>query len=427
MLLTEIIKLNPSKKVRKVLWNISDISTCFYNDLVYYNKINRYKKKENGKKFSFNCYEISNLLPECKKIDPRLNILYAKCLQQIIKRYGKNLKSFFALRKIDKKARPPKFKSKEEFFTLNYNQAGFKVNSSNIILSHGSENDNKHHNIILNFHRNMRQHIADNIEIIKQVEILYYDENFWAHITYVPKIPLNYSPQDNSTLFCDPGVQTLLTGFDGKRVIKVSSKPLIKRNKYFAKQKKYLKSKIDNCEKGSRNQQKLKRVLNKIQRKNNSQIDQVCHSLSKELAKIYSNFVIGDWTTKQSITDIKAINRVVQNYLPLSKFIQFLAYKAKNLEQKDESGTTKYCLCGNKVDISVSERTFYCDKCDLISDRDIKSSISLYMRWNLAGVTQPPDIEQVKLLNIGCNQMSFSFHGKNKVVWKSTHQSQYWL
>ncbi|OLS23812.1 MAG: hypothetical protein HeimC3_22840 [Candidatus Heimdallarchaeota archaeon LC_3] len=48
-----------------------------------------------------------------------------------------DFKSFFALwRKGDKKARLPKYKGKEYFTTLKYNQSGFEIENEILELSH---------------------------------------------------------------------------------------------------------------------------------------------------------------------------------------------------------------------------------------------------------------------------------------------------
>ena len=68
---------------------------------------------------------------------PNYSIVYSKVLQAVLKKLDTYYKSFFRLWKNGiKDARPPKFKSKKYFFTLPYNQSGFKINNGIINFSH---------------------------------------------------------------------------------------------------------------------------------------------------------------------------------------------------------------------------------------------------------------------------------------------------
>ena len=78
-----------------------------------------------------------NDLPEIKEKYPEYEWVYSKVLQMTLRKLDANYKSFFALwGNGDKKARPPKFKSKKYFTTLCYNQSGFKITKNSVVFSH---------------------------------------------------------------------------------------------------------------------------------------------------------------------------------------------------------------------------------------------------------------------------------------------------
>ncbi|TFF99158.1 MAG: hypothetical protein EU541_05675 [Promethearchaeota archaeon] len=69
-----------------------------------------------------------NELPEIKRKYPEYTWVYSKVLQMTLRKLDGNYKSFFSLwQNGDTNARPPKYKGKDFFTTLCYNQSGFKI------------------------------------------------------------------------------------------------------------------------------------------------------------------------------------------------------------------------------------------------------------------------------------------------------------
>ncbi len=131
MHLTAKVKIYPTNEQTDVLWKLSDQCKSLYN-LALSDRKESWKVKK-----SVNYVEQQNKLPELKKKNPELNIVYSKVLQGVIKKLDANYKSFFALRKNgDNKARPPNFRSRNYFQTLSYNQSGFKIKNGIISFSH---------------------------------------------------------------------------------------------------------------------------------------------------------------------------------------------------------------------------------------------------------------------------------------------------
>jgi putative transposase len=79
-------------------------------------------------------------------------------------------------------------------------------------------------------------------------------------------------------------------------------------------------------------------------------------------------------------------NRMVYNDWGLYGFVQMLAYKClhvgKELHIIDERDTTKMChVCKRKKDMPLWQRTYRCENCGLVMDRDDNSAVNIYQRF----------------------------------------------
>jgi len=77
----------------------------------------------------------------------------------------------------------------------------------------------------------------------------------------------------------------------------------------------------------------------------------------------------------------RSLNRSTQNQGYLSRFIEFLAYKAELIGKRvikiDESYTSRMCyVCGKLHDIPLWKRNMECD-CGNYMDRDRNSAINI--------------------------------------------------
>lgn len=131
-MLTQKIRIFPDKEQKEVLWFLSEHCRLLYNFALSERKT---AWKEKNESITYTMQQ--NHLPELKKKYPKYNMVYSKVLQMILRTLDANFKSFFSLyKKGHKDARPPKYKAKQYFTTLKYNQSGFKLNKGNIQFSH---------------------------------------------------------------------------------------------------------------------------------------------------------------------------------------------------------------------------------------------------------------------------------------------------
>ncbi|MFX0050108.1 MAG: RNA-guided endonuclease InsQ/TnpB family protein [Candidatus Hodarchaeota archaeon] len=131
-MLTRRFTINPTKEQVSTLCELANVCRLLYNHALA------------ERKFFYDNYQLSlsykeqqNALPSLKRIYPLYQQVYSKVLQMTLKKLDNAFKAFFGLQKNgEKTARPPSFRGRSYFFTLCYNQSGFKISEKSIQFSH---------------------------------------------------------------------------------------------------------------------------------------------------------------------------------------------------------------------------------------------------------------------------------------------------
>ena len=94
----------------------------------------------------------------------------------------------------------------------------------------------------------------------------------------------------------------------------------------------------------------------------------------------------GRWSPKSTTLHQKALHRAVYNDWGLYQFVQMLEYKCvqagKTLEYVDEHDSSKRCSrCGHLQPMPLWKRTYRCQNCGLVMDRDENSAVNHYQRF----------------------------------------------
>jgi putative transposase len=376
MLLTKKYKIQVSDEQKDVLWNISEQCRLVYNNALFERK-SAWENENRSVKY----IEQQNNLPELKKQFSNLNIVYSKTLQGVLKKLDANYKSFFGLWKNgNKDLRPPKFKGKKYFFTIPYNQSGFKFSGNVITFSH------KYNDVKLSFE------IPDDLQEmkIKQWEI-YNTVPYKAlgdfYLSCIIETPITKEYVDNNKYQAiDMGISKTVTAInsDCKFFESINPRP----DNYWNQKIDAIKSRRDHCKKGSTRWKRLHMSYRKMQRKSNNQIKDYQHKLSKTMIENTraNTIIVGDLNVKNmGKSKIKTLNRSTQNNGYLSRFIEFLTYKAEFAGKKvikiDESYTSKTCYsCGKQHTMPLYQREMICD-CGNNIDRDRNSAINIMFRY----------------------------------------------
>ncbi|MHA1542840.1 MAG: RNA-guided endonuclease InsQ/TnpB family protein [Candidatus Hodarchaeales archaeon] len=380
--LTKKFSIKTTKKQEQVLWELAETCRLLYNHALA------------ERKFLFNSYkhrvtyiDQQNALPHLKERFPRYKQVYSKVLQMTLKKVDAAYRSFFGLVKNgDTTARSPRFRGKDYFFTLCYNQSGFSITKKIIKFSH------KH---------------TENVELVfsmpfdftntpvKQVEVFQdrYDQQFYVAVTYEQEEPP----------YIDNGYyQAFDLGIIKHTAVNSSAKFLettVRRpDKYWQQYIQSLQQRRDHCLKNSRKHRLFSQRLRSIQRKCVNQTKDWQHKQSKKLLQNTkaNTLIVGDLSVKKMASNkkngkkhkyTKSLHRGVHNTGHLGRFVEYLTYKAKLVGKRviviDERATSKICaFCGHKkAHMPLSERIYHCEICGIVIDRDQNSAINIMKRF----------------------------------------------
>ncbi|TGC08008.1 RNA-guided endonuclease InsQ/TnpB family protein [Methanolobus halotolerans] len=411
MQLTLPVKIQPTPEQEPVMWDLSEKCRLVYNfglserKDAYKNKIKiSYRKQQDD-------------LPNLKQRFPEYNWVYSKVLQGALKCLDNDYKSFFNLRKNkDIRARTPKFKGKQYFTTMIFNQSGFEISDSddNVIISKSMDTCihtpgavySDQDKIYINFSHKHPSRIPLKFELpvdvfsnqilkdatgIKQVNLYQKDnKDFYISITYeVPIVRYNHV---GSYLAIDIGVgKQAMVDSDGKFTELVNRRP----DKYWEPKIQSIQSKRDHCRKHSRKWTRLNANLVRMKRKSSNQLKDNQHKITRHIVENndVNDIIMGKLDIKQmaskkprSSRKERSQNRGTHNSGHMGRFAQFLTYKAERLGKRvtriDESYTSKdCCVCKSRQDIGLDVRTYICPICGNILDRDYNSSVNILLRY----------------------------------------------
>ncbi len=391
MYLTQKVRIFPSEDQQKVLWDLAERCRLLYNfalqDRIQNWRMNKAKPKDERSYLSY--VDQQNQLPTLKLQYPDYKWVYSKVLQATLKKLDADYKSFFALWKHgDVKARPPNFKGWKYFTTLSYNQSGFKLQGDYLTFSHKHPSKCK-----LAFHLT---YLLPRDVKVKQVELFHDHQKRWfVSFTYIyEEIPY----VDNGKYQAiDLGISNLVSAVNlDSKFIQIKNR---RADLFWKKKLAEVQTKRDHCKKYSRRWKRYNQTYTFMKRKCANQLRDFQHKISKQIVTHTkaNTIIVGDLNVKQMAKKKKTtksprqnkanktLNHSMQNTGSLSRFIQFLTYKARKIGKKvikiDESYTTQVCcLCGDIRKRSLAERTLFC-QCGNHIDRDLNSAINIMKKY----------------------------------------------
>ncbi len=369
------IKIQVTPEQEDVLWHLSEKCRLVYNFALAERNRNYQENKYRSDKQYIGYVQQANALPELKKKYPEYQWVYSKVLQTTLKSLDDNFKSFVALRQNgDEDANPPRFKGKDHFCTLRYNQSGFKIEENRIRFSHF------YNNIPLVFTLPEGSQFTN----VKQVDLFYDDIKGAHYVSIVHVVQPQQDYRDNGLYQAfDLGVTKHVGVNSHGKFIEFS---VARPDTYWKTPIAELQARRDHCKKKSRKWQKLNRLKRKCERKRSNQIKDFQHKLSRKIVENTraNTILVGDLSVKQMPQSRQAtpgLNRSTQNTGHLSRFIGFLTYKAtlagKRVIKIDEQNTTKACcVCGALHDMPLWKRVMECE-CGNTMDRDRNSAVNI--------------------------------------------------
>jgi len=206
------------------------------------------------------------------------------------------------------------------------------------------------------------------------------NKDYYLLLKY-PKGPEIIPHRKDKSIFIDPGVRPVLTGYSNDSVIKIGTNvsKIIKNHLIHIKN---IRNKNINKNRRNERSRKIKKIYNRIR----NRINDLHWKSIKFLINNFHNIIIGNLSTK-SCGEKSNINKMVKqigNMISIYQFKQKLKYKSKytstNFREQNEAYTSKCCReCGKLNTKLGGNKIFKCNNCKLVEDRDIGSSIKILL------------------------------------------------
>jgi putative transposase len=185
-------------------------------------------------------------------------------------------------------------------------------------------------------------------------------------------VPVHHGP----VVGVDLGVKTLATLSDG------TGEPNPHRLRSCLKKLKHMQRAVSRKQKGSRNRRKAAQRLSKLHRTVANQRANTVHQFTSRLAKTKAVVVIEDLNVSGMLKNHHLAQAIGD--VGFSEFRRQLSYKAAwygcqvLVASRWEPTSTTCSACGwVDEDLSLADRTFRCEQCGQVVDRDLNAAINL--------------------------------------------------
>lgn len=362
-------RLYPTKKQQENLFKQLNLCRFAYNQLL--EELSRNKSKK----------YIQHYIVDLKAKYPDLKQVYSKTLQYECYRLFSNIRALSQSKKKGNKIGKLRFKGRDWFKTICYNQSGFKLIKQNkrYNLLHLS----KIGDIRLLQHRSIEGKIKG-IIVKRKVD------SFEAHIITDAKYSI---AKGEKSIGIDLGVISFLTDNNGKKV----SSPLYYRQSL--SKLRILQQNLSRKKKGSNNRYRAKIKLIKLHEHITQQRDDFLHKITTKLVNDCKFIGVENLNIKSM--QQSAYNSRNINDSSWGKFIQMLDFKAESagcqVEKVNPFDTTRECSnCGSKQDMPLWKRKYDCPKCGMSLDRDTNSARIILKRALECGSVETNNFLSVK-------------------------------
>ena len=360
-MITYKFRMYPNKEVREKLDLSLDICRQTYNNLL--EELNNQAKIDRGK--------IQHKIVEMKEEHPEIAQVYSKTLQYECYRLFSNLSALRELKKRGHKVGRLRFKGRQWFKTMNYNQSGFTFEQNS---KKGLLHLSKIGNIKVKAHRQVEGNI-------KQVTLKKSLGKWYCMLVSDSK---NKMKCGKGIVGIDLGINNYVYDSNGNSV----AHPMTIQK--YSDELKVAQQNLSRKKKGSNNRYKAKFAVAKLHERIENTRNDFLHKLSHRYIAKYKTIVVEDLNIKSMMqSSYNARNMADASW---GKFVQFLCYKAESaggkVEKINPKNTTKQCSnCGNIQHMPLWIRTYDCKNCGMSIDRDYNSAKGILRKFLGKGLT----------------------------------------
>ena len=368
MLASEKIRLFPTKEQEELFWKFCNISRFTYNECLSY-KIDQYKDN------NYSC-KLQDLIDHIKDLKYTEDYKWVReapeaVTKQAIKNLMKAYDRFFQ----NGNKGFPKFKKKS------LTRPSFYQRTDNVHMTDST------HIKLTGIKEPVRIREHEMIYSFKNPYITY-DGKYW-YFSYSYELDGLEKSNSDRIIGVDLGVSKLAVTSDGteyKNINKTSTvKQLEKRKKRLQRQvsRKYELNKQCNKYIKTNNIKKLEQKVRLLDRKLKNIRDNYIHNITMDLVRTKPRAIVIEDLNVKGMLKNRHLSKAIQQQC-FYKFREYLTYKCKfygvKLIVADRYyPSSKRCSCcgHTKKFLSLSTRTYVCDNCNMIKDRDRNASDNL--------------------------------------------------
>ena len=362
--------LKPNSKQKEILESFFGLSRALYNISLY-----------NVKQSKFGIYELknSNIVPKIptefdlnkfltklKEEYSYLALLPSDYAQAVMRNLSRGFDNFY------RTLNYPKFKAKKSSTQSFNTYAGSKVriDGDYIILAKPRGSDYTKEDLRIRFKRHK---IKYNFEKVTGFTISRENNKYYVSFTFYTDIE---SKDTSGAVGIDLGIKDFVICSDG------TVYPNMRFLEKSLRKLKISQRRLSKKQKGSKNREKQRIKVSKQYKKVKNQRNDYQHKISRELADNFNTICLETLNVKNMVKNKKLAKAISD--VSWSSFIIKLEYKIAENQGKIVKidrfyPSSKTCSnCGNVKDkLLLSERTYHCNECGYIIDRDLNASINI--------------------------------------------------
>lgn len=286
--------------------------------------------------------------------------LHAHSADAVVQAFHANLQSWFARRKEDLRAKPPK--RRKRYFKVQWKQSAMRLRDGQLVLANGRGNE--------------PLVIPWQWDLPKLVEVGWDGEQYELRATY--RVQATQSSVGDGIAGVDLGEIHLAVAHDGEVCYLTNGRLHRSKRRYQNKLKAKLQSMQDSKKKGSRRWKGLQQSKTRQLQKLRNQIRDIEHKqTTRMLSTLHrrgvQTVVMGDVRDLRQHVDYGKVANQKIHQMPAGSIRHKLTYKAEHLGIRavlqDESYTSQTCpMCGKKH--KPTDRQYICRHCGFSYHRD---------------------------------------------------------
>jgi len=350
-MITYKFRMYPNKQVGDKLDFALDICRQTYNNLL----------EEMNNQVKINRGEVQHKIVTLKETRPELKQVYSKTLQYECYRLFSNLSALRELKKHGKKVGRLRFKGRDWFKTISYNQSGFWF-------------EQKGKKGILELSRVGIIKVKSHRQVEGKIKQITLKKSLGKWYCMIATDFIQKRICGDKEIGIDLGINNYIMDSNGNSIAHPKTINL------YAEELKTTQQDLSRKKKGSHNRRKARFRVAKVHEKIERIRNDFLHKLSNKYIKDCKLIVVENLAIKdmmQSSYNAKNIADASWN-----RFISMLCYKAESagckVEKINPKNTTKKCSnCGNLQKMPLWIRTYNCSSCGFVIDRDLNSAINI--------------------------------------------------